>query len=63
MSVEIATAVLTTTAPVVAKAVWEALREGLKTRGVQQVPEQPTPETIEQIQIGAKTLRQRKNAI
>jgi hypothetical protein len=60
MSVEIATAVLANAAPVVAKAAWEALREGLKARGVQQVPEQATPETIERIQVEAKALPQRE---
>src|SRR5262249_8488066 len=56
MAVEIATAVLASAAPAVAKAVWEALRDGLKTRGVQQLPDTPTPETIEEIHVEAKTL-------
>jgi hypothetical protein len=58
MSIEIATAMLATATPAVTKAAWEALREGLKARGVQQVPEQATPETIEQIQDKAKALPQ-----
>jgi hypothetical protein len=56
MAVELATAVLHLAAPVVAKEIWETLRGGLKLRGFQQLPDKPTPQAIEEIQLEVKAL-------